>query len=73
MDDLFDHSTPQPSSVVDDEFWSARKTTAKTGISRSTLYVYVRAGHFPQQRKLGPRRVGWLASEIRVWMATRPK
>jgi predicted DNA-binding transcriptional regulator AlpA len=80
MDDLFDHvrrsaevPVPEsPSKPIDDELWSVRKITAKTGLGRSTLYKYVSGGHFPRQRRLGPGRVGWLASEIRDWMATRP-
>lgn len=57
-----------PAAPSDDEIWNVRTITIKTGISRSTLYKYVKDGHFPRQRKLGPRRVGWLASEVRSWM-----
>jgi prophage regulatory protein len=75
MADLFDHVDQAPlihisqAKAVDDEIWNVRTITAKTGISRSTLYKYVKDGHFPRQRKLGPRRVGWLASDVRSWMA----
>jgi hypothetical protein len=27
--------------------------------------------HFPSRVKLGPRAVGWLAHEVRTWIATR--
>jgi prophage regulatory protein len=74
MDDLFDTPTqqapipaPQP---LDDELWSVRTITAKTGLARSTIYAYVKRGLFPCQRRLGPGRVGWRASEVRDWMAT---
>ena len=70
--DLFDSDPVSrhrpPAALIDDEIWNVRTITAKTGISRSTLYKYVKDGHFPRQRKLGPRRVGWLASEVRSWM-----
>jgi prophage regulatory protein len=56
----------------DDEFWSFKAVVAKTGLSRSSIYAYVARGIFPRQRRLGPRRVGWLASEVRAWMASRP-
>jgi prophage regulatory protein len=72
MADLFDKVRPAPvkkANPIDDEIWNVRTITAKTGISRSTLYKYVKDGHFPRQRKLGPRRVGWLASDVRSWMA----
>lgn len=56
----------------DDELWSLRAVIAKTGLSRSSIYAYVDRGIFPRQRHLGPRRVGWLASEVRAWIASRP-
>jgi len=55
----------------DDEFWSLKAVVAKTGLSRSSIYSYVARGIFPRQRRLGPRRVAWLASEVRMWMASR--
>jgi prophage regulatory protein len=61
-----------PLIASDDEYWSVRTITIKTGLSRTTIYAYVAQGHFPRQRRLGPRRVGWLASEVRAWMASRP-
>lgn len=73
MDNISDKSRGRiPTSLskpAADEIWNVRTITAKTGISRSTLYKYVKDGHFPRQRKLGPRRVGWLASDVRSWMA----
>ena len=44
----------------------------RTGLSRSTVYNYIKAGLFPRQRKLGLRRVGWLASELDAWIVERP-
>ncbi len=41
---------------------------AKTGLSRSSIYAMVAAGRFPKQIKLGPRRVGWVESEIVDWI-----
>jgi len=84
--DLFDHARspvpmleliPGPTSTLvvpsrplDDELWSVRTITAKTGLARSTIYAYVKQGLFPRQRRLGPGRVAWRASEVRAWMAT---
>lgn len=56
-----------------EELWSLKVVMAKTGLSRSTLYTYVAAGAFPAQRRLGPRRVAWLASEVDAWIASRPR
>jgi prophage regulatory protein len=59
-------------AASDDELWSLKAVVAKTGLSRSSIYSYVELGLFPRQRRLGPRRVGWLASEVRAWIASRP-
>jgi prophage regulatory protein len=55
-----------------DEFWSLKVVVKKTGLSRSTIYAYVAGGTFPTQRRLGPRRVAWLASDVQKWIASRP-
>ncbi len=60
-------------STVEEELWNLKTVTARTGLSRSTLYSYVAIGLFPKQRHLGVRRVAWLASEVRAWIASRPK
>ena len=56
----------------DPELWNLKTVIARTGLSRSTLYVYIERGLFPRQRVLGPRRVGWLAAEVCHWIVTRP-
>ena len=72
MGDLFDYAQHQtPSPPPDDELWSVRTIVAKTGAARSTIYAYVKQGLFPRQRRLGPGRVGWRASDVRQWIASR--
>ena len=44
-----------------------------TGLTPSTLSRYRRAGNFPPPRQLGPRRVGWLKSDVEKWLASRPQ
>jgi len=44
---------------------------ARTGLSRSTIYLRIRTGEFPTQVSLGPRAVGWLEAEIERWIETR--
>ena len=58
---------------TEEELWKLKTVTARTGLSRSTLYNYVKQDLFPHQRRLGRRRVGWLASEVRAWIASRPR
>ena len=44
---------------------------ARTGLSRSTIYVRVAAGCFPRPVALGGRAVGWIEAEIEEWVAER--
>ena len=44
---------------------------ARTGLSRSSIYLSISQGNFPQNINLGPRSVGWLESEIVAWMQAR--
>ena len=43
----------------------------RTGLSRSTLYQYIKDGDFPKPVRLGLRAVGWLESDISDWIAAR--
>ena len=44
---------------------------ASTGLSRSTIYLRVAEGSFPQPVSLGGRAVGWLEAEIQDWLQRR--
>ena len=44
---------------------------ARTGLSRSTIYVRVRDGSFPAPINLGARSVGWLDNEVEQWIRDR--
>ena len=44
---------------------------ARTGLSRSTIYVRLEQGRFPRPVSLGGRAVGWIESEIDEWMSNR--
>lgn len=48
-----------------------RQVEQRTGLSRSTLYQYIKDGCFPKSVPLGPRAVGWLETEVRSWIAER--
>lgn len=41
---------------------------ARTGLSRSTVYLRVAEGTFPKPVSLGGRAVGWVESEIQQWL-----
>ena len=42
-----------------------------TGLPRSTIYAYMKAGTFPQRVKLGERSVGWLEEDLLAWRQER--
>ena len=44
---------------------------ARTGLSRSAIYLRIAEGTFPKQISLGTRAVGFLESEIEGWLARR--
>lgn len=41
---------------------------ARTGLSRSTIYLNINKSSFPKPVSLGARCVGWLESEIDLWI-----
>lgn len=41
---------------------------ARTGLSRSTIYLRVSQGLFPKPVSLGARAVGWVEAEIQEWL-----
>lgn len=44
---------------------------ARTGLSRSTIYMRLDEGHFPRPVSLGGRAVGWIEAEVDEWMRER--
>lgn len=72
-DDLVE-AVKLPSAIpFGDELWNVKIVKLKTGLSRTTLYKYVKLGLFPRQRQLGPGRVAWRASDVRDWIESRPE
>ncbi|MEG0279483.1 MAG: AlpA family transcriptional regulator [Morganella sp. (in: enterobacteria)] len=43
----------------------------KTGLSRSSIYLRMSKGEFPQSISLGARAVGWLEADIEQWLDDR--
>ena len=41
---------------------------ARTGLSRSTIYLRISKGRFPKPILLGGRAVGWVESDIDAWL-----
>ena len=43
-----------------------------TGLSRTTRWRLERQGRFPRRRRVSPNCVGWLESELDIWLRSRP-
>ena len=54
-------------------FLRRKQVETRTGLSRNTIYQYIKDGGFPKPVPLGPRAVGWLESEVSEWIAGRVK
>jgi prophage regulatory protein len=54
-----------------ERFLSVKEAAAITSLSRATMYRLVDKDAFPRLRQLAPGRVGFRASEIKEWLATR--
>jgi len=44
---------------------------ARVGVSKPTIYLWIKNGAFPAPLKIGPRASGWLVAEIDAWIADR--
>jgi prophage regulatory protein len=54
-------------------FLRRKQVEMRTGLSRSTIYQYIKTGAFPRPVALGPRAVAWLESEVSDWITARVK
>ena len=54
-----------------ERFLRLPEVLARTGLSRSTIYVRLDQGHFPRPVSLGARAVGWIESEVEEWIRER--
>jgi predicted DNA-binding transcriptional regulator AlpA len=73
MHDLFAYSARQAPLAAEEELWSIKIVRIKTGLSPASVYNYIAQGLFPRQRRIGPGRVAWRASDIRTWIKGRPE
>ena len=45
----------------------------QTQLSKASIYRLMRASKFPRPVRLGPRAVGWIASEVTAWIESRKR
>ena len=50
-----------------------REALHLTGLSRVSLWRLERANLVPQRRRIGRNAIGWPASDIDDWLASRPR
>lgn len=41
------------------------------GMSKGSIYNFIKAGTFPKPVKIGPKASGWLLHEVQDWIASR--
>ena len=53
--------------------WGIKTVVAKTGLSRASIYRYIKCERFPPRRRVGPNRVAWVPAEVVAWTEARRK
>jgi prophage regulatory protein len=51
--------------------WRFPTVKARTGLSRTTIYDWMRDGRFPKARRIGRHAVGWDSQEVEAWIAAQ--
>lgn len=64
-------ATNHPSLPADRHIMRRDEVEQKTGFKRSHIYNLMKAGQFPQCRRIGTRAVGWDSLEIEQWVQDR--
>ncbi|WP_420326560.1 helix-turn-helix transcriptional regulator [Mameliella sp.] len=62
------HISPHASHI---RLLRRREVENRTGLSRSTLYDWMKRGEFPRPVKLGARIVAWRETDIVAWLESR--
>jgi prophage regulatory protein len=61
----------QHTAVTPEKLIRLPSVLERVGVSRSTLWSWVREKRFPPPVRLGLRAVGWRESEVDAWIAER--
>lgn len=56
---------------MSEKFLRLTEVQLRVPYSRSTIYLKIARGEFPQPINLGARAVAWLESDIDAWIASR--
>jgi prophage regulatory protein len=61
-------AAPEPELPDDTTMLRAKDVVRITGVSLATLKRKVVSGDFPKPMRLSPRRIGWPARDVRLWL-----
>ncbi|HEY1384444.1 MAG TPA: AlpA family phage regulatory protein [Dongiaceae bacterium] len=64
-----DSGPEQPEELL----WNIKTVILKTGLSRPSIYRYMKRGCFPPRRRVGPNRVAWVPAEVVAWIERCPR
>jgi predicted DNA-binding transcriptional regulator AlpA len=59
-------------ATLSDRFLTINEGLHMLGVSRTAGYQWIADDILPRPREMGPRRTGWLHSELLEWMRNRP-
>ena len=62
---------PKAVVVEGDRILRFPEVVAKVGRPRSSIYLMIKAGHFPDSVKIGAKAVGWHSSTVDAWLASK--
>ncbi|WML90857.1 AlpA family transcriptional regulator [Thiothrix lacustris] len=67
-----DHTKVTPElQVINERLIRLPEVIQMTGISRTTVYEYIKRGTFPKSYRLATRLTAWKLSEITAWIDSR--
>lgn len=66
-----DSLSPSKANVKSKKVLRLPQVIQKTGLSRATIYAYIKKDQFPAPFPLSERSVGWLESSIDSWIDSR--
>jgi prophage regulatory protein len=67
------NSADSGSEPPEELLWNIKTVILKTGLSRPSIYRYMKRGRFPPCRRVGPNRVAWVPAEVVAWIEGCPR
>jgi prophage regulatory protein len=68
-----DNGADSGSEPPEQLLWNIKTVILKTGLSRPSIYRYMKRGRFPPRRRVGPNRVAWVPAEVVAWIEGCPR